>query len=79
MSSTSWSSMSGRSISFTKRKAESMIRVIYTDTLGTYYSTTGNGCYYQLLVGSTVSGRVYQTYMTSTKALGFVHVAGCTD
>ncbi len=58
----SWTYLPGRDLSHTKAKAETQVRVTYMDTMGTNMVTRGWGCRWQLVVGSTVHGRPYNTY-----------------
>jgi hypothetical protein len=48
-----WYDMTGRTISYTKTRANSFLRIAYNDTLGTYGSAAYNACQWRILVGAT--------------------------
>ncbi len=57
-----WSSIPQRSISHTKRLADTIIKVTYYDTLGWITVGHGSGCNFRLLVDGVPAGREMWTH-----------------
>jgi len=57
-----WTNIPSRDVTHTKQEAESLVRVTYSDGLGTAMLLRGLGCRWQLTVDNEIKGRNYISY-----------------